>query len=352
MSGAERRGGVRIKHGMDFWGGQIRAGKSLAWAARGVYIQNMRKQRCRLFLLGWMSLVAWFWAGRLSGETGVPEVKLTGIVNLPDYKRALIESKPTDARFKQTNFQILKEGEREGLIEVSEIDPVKGVARVRLQAGKTNAIVTLQLDGESRTPGTTNLQAGTSLQLHEASLEQVLSLYGKFCERTLLRPSLTADPVTLRAAPGNKPEAALVLQKALLAQGMTNIPDGKKFMMVLPVERAAMADPLSERIKPPARRPGESETKDASIVPAGEINFPGIDCNQFLFYYAALAFDGRVVDPQAPLLRNTEPIHLISQTPLTREEAIYALNTLFEWQNIKVIPSGSNYVKAVRMAPR
>lgn len=312
----------------------------------------MRKKRCRLFLLGWINLVVCFWAGRACGETGVPEVKLTGIVNLPGYKRALIESKPTGVGFEQKSFQILKEGEREETIEVMEIDSVKGTARVGLPAGKTNAIVTLQMDGKPSTPGTNHFQSGTSIQLHDASLEQVLRLYGEFCERTLLRPSLTAEPFTLQATPGNKAEAALVLQKALLAQGITNIPDGKKFMMVLPVERAAMADPRSDQLKSSAPPAKESAKEGAGIVPAGEICIPGADCTQALIFYAQLAYGDRRLDPQAPVLRNVELIHLITQTPVTREEAIYAMETLFEWQNIKVIPSGSNYVKAVQMAPR
>jgi hypothetical protein len=332
-----RDGGVRIKRGMDFLGGRIRAGKNLAWAARGVYIQHMRKKRCRRFLLGWMSLVVWVWVGRVFGEAGVSEVKLTGIVNLPGYKRALIG-----------NSQILKEGERQGAIEVVEIDTVKGIARLRLPAGKTNTIVTLRLDVESGTPGTNQFQGGTSIQLHNASLEEVLRLYGDFCERTLLLPSLTAEPITLQATVGNNAEAALVLQKALLAQGITTIPDGKKFMMVLPVERAAMAHPRSDQLKSSAQGP---------TVPAGEFGSPDVDWVQAARFYEALSGEDRQMEgsePGKPMVIPGPPdlIHFFIQTPLTREEALYAFKTVLDFHNIKITHIGTNLFKVEHEFPK
>ena len=79
------------------------------------------------------------------------------------------------------------------------------------------------------------------------------------------------------------------------------------------------------------------------VIPAGEINFPGVDINQFLLFYGQLV--GRTV------LRPTAmPAGLITfktETPLTKSEAIHALNEVLAMNGITMINVDEKFVKAV-----
>jgi hypothetical protein len=44
-------------------------------------------------------------------------------------------------------------------------------------------------------------------------------------------------------------------------------------------------------------------------------------------------------------------IRLTTQTPLTKEEAIYALDTVFRLGGIKVVPAEDGFMKAVELPP-
>jgi general secretion pathway protein D len=88
---------------------------------------------------------------------------------------------------------------------------------------------------------------------------------------------------------------------------------------------------------PPQNRPPEQ------IIGAGEINFPATDIGQVLDIYADLV--GRTI-LRASNLPST-PITLKTRTPLTKTEAIEALDTVLAMNGITMINVGDKFVKAV-----
>ena len=93
--------------------------------------------------------------------------------------------------------------------------------------------------------------------LDNADIEPVLALYSEFTQRTLLKPLLGGIPwFTLQATAMNRAEAALVLEKALDAREIASIPDGTRFLMVVPKRQAATVKPRSLELK-------SSQPKDA-----------------------------------------------------------------------------------------
>ena len=78
------------------------------------------------------------------------------------------------------------------------------------------------------------------------------------------------------------------------------------------------------------------------MIPAGNINFQGVDVSQVLEVYAKLV--GRT------LLRAglpTASIVLKTETPLTKTEAIEALQAVLALNGISVVNIGDKFVKVV-----
>ena len=79
------------------------------------------------------------------------------------------------------------------------------------------------------------------------------------------------------------------------------------------------------------------------MIPAGNINFQGVDVSQVLEVYAKLV--GRT------LLRAGLPsasIVLKTETPLTKSEAIEALQAVLSLNGISVVNIGDKFVKVLR----
>ena len=78
------------------------------------------------------------------------------------------------------------------------------------------------------------------------------------------------------------------------------------------------------------------------------LEFRGADLSQVLLLYAHLT--GSKFRPGEGLPSGPQ-IHLTSQTPLTKEEAIYALDTVFRLGRIGVVTNEEGFLKAVRLRP-
>ena len=94
----------------------------------------------------------------------------------------------------------------------------------------------------------------------------------------------------------------------------------------------------------PATAPATSATNAApeETIPPGLIDFSGVDVNQVLDVYAKLV--------NRTILRANLPdakIVLKTQTPLTRSEAIQALQAVLALNNVSVINIGDKFVKAL-----
>jgi general secretion pathway protein D len=109
-----------------------------------------------------------------------------------------------------------------------------------------------------------------------------------------------------------------------------------------------MTSPLQPRVPAPGITNAAAGTTNASqeVLPAGTIRFPATDLNQVLQIYAELV--GRTVLRPANL--GAPLITLTTQTPLTKKEAIEALDTVLGMNGITMINVGDKFVKAVPTA--
>lgn len=108
-----------------------------------------------------------------------------------------------------------------------------------------------------------------------------------------------------------------------------------------------MVVPQSEakRVKP---RSSEINRKSGEVVPDGMIKLEGAPLIQVFEIYAKLK--GRKADhafaaPSAPLVFN-------GATTLTVDELLYALDTLFSWQYLEVVPVGDDMLRLAPISER
>lgn len=181
----------------------------------------------------------------------------------------------------------------------------------------------------------------TGLSLESADVETVLGFYAELTGRTVLRPSAIGKPLfTLSRSSTNRAELAGAIEKALADKGIATIPDGDKFVMIVPQSWSSIVKPNS----PPATN--SLRVVDENVVfPPGTINFPAADLADVAKIYSEIV--GKKLDRQNSVGLMGKTITLKSQNALTKEQIIYAMETLFAWQGIKMVPSDTNSIKAV-----
>jgi hypothetical protein len=266
-----------------------------------------------------------------------PAPALTGIVNLPDLKLALLEA--ASPRPGPSVGLILAPGEREGNVRVISVHPEAGA--IQLGSRISTNLFSLRFQDATR-----HLEPGRfGLLFEHAPINQALMVYQQLAGRTLLvHPSLPPVSFSLNATVTNRTEAARVLEKEFAAQGITTVPDGGKFTMLVPKSQLAAARPRSSEIRPASPPAGKGNTNES--IPPGVIHFQGISPDQAAAIYAELL--GRKLDRTTPLPPTTTALLQIkTETPLSREEAQYALEVLFAWQGFKLVPSGDEFLKPV-----
>ena len=306
----------------------------------------MKKPFCVLALLSLLPVL-------LSGQDIWNNIKLTGIANLPGYKRALFLD---DSKRLQHWSAILGEGERQEEVEVLQINAEACSVKIRMNEA-TKELMLFGLD-QTNKPGPMPTNEAGTIVLRGASLDQVLILYSLFINRTVLQPSLLVAPFNLNVPATNRMEAAIALEKAMAEEQLSIVPDGNKFVLVVPTAQAKRATPGSSWINSPPPSAPVKEDKDLGedvstvrpgIVPAGEVNFPWMDIHQVLEVYTQLI--GCKLDRDASVIPSVN-ITLRTRTPFSKEEAIYAFDTLFRLNGITVIPAGKGMVKAVPFAAK
>jgi hypothetical protein len=283
----------------------------------------------RISMLAVLSLVALTFVS--FGQEPPAEPRLVGIIDLPDFKRAVLElSTPRGSR---RNILILAEGQRDGLTEVDRINPREGSVDLRVQ----HKSLPIRLAAEAKLE---ELGIGFA----DAELSTVLTLYQQFVTRTGLRsPHLQKCSFTLHLSATNQAAAASALENALVAKGITTIPDGEKFVMIVPKSEVSTARPGAAAIKFPGPT-GSQFTVSPEDLPAGTIDFRDANLAQVAMIYAEML--GRKLERGQPL-RPGATIALYTQTMLTKAEALYALETLFRWEGLKMEPVGADGVKLV-----
>lgn len=289
-------------------------------------------------------LLLWLGSSLAAAATNLPLPKVTGIINLPGCKQALLESPNPGSPSHRTETAMLQEGQEQDGLQVVQIDAEAGAVTVKRKG--IDSAVTIQMMGVTNFSGPGSKTTHPTIQLQEAPLNEVLGLYGYCANRTVLHPTLAATTFTLNAAATNLAEAVVVFSKALEEHGFATVLDGEKFIMVVPADKMSMALPHSAEIKsepgtkPPVMNPGE--------ISAGELNFPAIDIRQAATIYAEL-LGRRRLDWTEPF-PSTGLISVHTQTPLSKAEAIYLLETLFRWEGVKLVPVGKDLVKGVRIS--
>lgn len=283
-----------------------------------------------LLLLLWLGCAA---VPQLLATGSSSSLTLEGILGLPGQPRAILSlpaSHPGPAR-----DVILGPGQREGDIEVLRIEPLAGKVQARVYPNSQTVILSFKTQ-------TNGLPASVPcLVLDGARLEPVLRFYSLLSGRTLLRwPRLPNVAVNLSCSATNQAELTLRLEQALRDQQIASIPDGKKFLMVVPASEAATVRPRSADFKPGAAVGGSTES-----LPAGVITFIGADLNQVAPIYASLM--GRRLEDNNSVGRVAAPFNLQTQTSLTKDECLYALDTLLGWQRYKIIPVGDDLARLV-----
>lgn len=265
--------------------------------------------------------------------------RLAGIISLPDRSCAVLRL--TAAPRSPARWFILSAGQRDGDLEVLGIAADKGKADLRWAESDS---------------GTIGLRNATNLPfpgvvLEDVGLDVLLTLFGQFTNRSLLRwPELPTVTFNLRASASNQATAARALAGALVDKGLFIIPDGDKFLMVVPESEAANIKPHAPLTQPltgggnevrAAARPDPAVEGKAVLAP-GMIDFRGADVRQVASIYSVLT--GREPDlGDGPMLGRTITFH--SQTPLTKGEAVYALETLLGWSGAKLAPMSDDNLK-------
>jgi len=164
------------------------------------------------------------------------------------------------------------------------------------------------------------------------NLQSILDLYSHLTGRTvLLHPASTrlafTPPVMTNAHTLAPVEAEAMFRHAFEAQGIAVLPDGDKFVMVVPMT-------LTNSVRP---RPFDSIISAAAIAPSngppagGVIDFQGIPARTVVQIYGSLANRQPSNLDDVPLT----PIYLRTGN-LSRAEVCYALETLFEWNGLKI----------------
>jgi general secretion pathway protein D len=95
-----------------------------------------------------------------------------------------------------------------------------------------------------------------------------------------------------------------------------------------------------------APKPGATNDVAEDIIPPGEIRFQDVDANIVLEYYQELT--GRNV--LRPTSLPATKINIKTVTPLTRREAVLALDSILSMNGITMVPQGEKFVKAVPQA--
>jgi hypothetical protein len=251
---------------------------------------------------------------------------LEGIFNLPDFERCQV-NEPGSPPFSYA----LAKGHRVGNVEVITINPAEGTVEVMLWPGMRSLVLKI----------TNSPRVGISFQ--NARLLSVLELYGEIKGRSILHPFLGySRTLTLRAPAKTKVEAVEAIEAALKGEGLAVVPDGTKFVLVMPQAQAASAVPRSSLIKASAE-----EAKQPEVFSKGMLDFRNAGTWQAVRVYALLV--GRELkDPDQPWRIASSVISFRNQTTLTMEEGRYALDTLFAWEGLQMAEVGEKGIKPVR----
>lgn len=269
-------------------------------------------------------------------------LRLSGMIKVEGMKLAVLEvPRPLSQPAREI---IMGEGQREDRTELIAVYPENGTAKIHVSGESGSRLIGLK--NQNRPEGGTSI----GLALEDVSLHSVLQLLGSVSGRTVLQhPSLPTMKFTLANAVTNRAEAAQILMAALAEKQILVVPDGEKFWLVAPKAHASALNPRSTQSLAMS-----TNSAEAQLLPAGSINYQGAPVISVLMVY--IEFRGDKLDRNFPLpaLKGDfghDGIFLTMKTELTKAECLYAMETLIDWQGIKIVPAGNGLVKAVSILP-
>ena len=278
----------------------------------------------------WWVLTTMPFVGFCQAPTDNP--RLAGIVDVEDVRLAIIQpSSPPRSEV------ALREGQREGNLEVFAIDSTNRSVTATVFTNHQRSVLVL-------TAATLTNHSAPGIVLEEVRLQTVLNLFAEFSDRTILQyPGLLDVRFSLASAVTNRAEAAQILKSALSEKRIAVVPDGPKFLQIVPEE---MVSGLKPRAAELAITNTASPTTE--LIPQGSIVFTAATLPNVLAIYAE--FMGGKLDRAIPLLRDGRVIFKM-QNALTRQEVLYAFETLLDWQGVKLVPAGDGTFKAIPIVP-
>jgi len=259
----------------------------------------------------------------VGAQSADERVKLTGIADLGTNPVALFE-------IRSARGAVVKPAVYAG-------ETVEGVRVVAIHA--KSGKVSLKVDGkdsEAALAAAVETDTPATFQFNDADSRLLLDLYQQISGRTVLpSPSLPGASVSLKSGPALGKEVSLdALADALREKGIIVTPRYDKFAFATPISQvprlAQIPDP------PPAAKPGEGSKEE---IPAGLIKFSQADVRPVLDIYQELTGRTLLISPDLP----TAKITVKTQTPLTRDEAIWMLDALLYLATIKTVPEWTKF---------
>jgi hypothetical protein len=185
----------------------------------------------------------------------------------------------------------------------------------------------------------------TSLLAPPLASAATLETYGELAGKTILAPSalLSLPDSIISELPPDKTNAIAFFEGELSKNGILVVQDGPSFVRLL--RSGEWQAGLSNA---PLRGAQLRASPSKELIPAGAVNFPGTDLAQVLNIYAELK--------NRTILRTrflpSPSVRFKNQRPLTREELVYALETVLALNRISTVDDGQAFVQIVPMQLR
>ena len=258
--------------------------------------------------------------------------RLRGIVNIPGYKCALAEV-PAGIPGHERIFN-LQEGQRLGSLEIIKIDPSAGAVEAKVNG--------TDLEWKLKTAPASGV---TGIVLEDVELDSLLPLYAEMADRTVLHAALPKVSVTISFPSTNRASVSSALTNVLKQKGIVAMLDGEKFVIVVPESLVSRVEPRSAKVKSiPATPPAANDGRQNEVIPAGTIDFPAIVLPAVLPIYSEL-IGAKGVDPGGDPKYMAKTISLHTQNSMSKEEVIYALDTILALEDIKIIRTTNDLIR-------
>ncbi len=253
--------------------------------------------------------------------------RLAGIVNVTNSPQAvLVMPRPSPPAFPSPGSLQLRAGEGMNGFEVMSIDVASGT--VRLASSKSPQKTDLKL---------AQLEDGQNYAIHfeRVPLDSAIDTYQSLSGRTVIHsPQLVHADIDVHIPALQPADVPAALAKALEAHNAWLIPYADKYAFALPERHKALAESI-----PPPRRTQAADI----VVPPGLIKFIAADLPHVLEFYSQLS--GRTVLRPANLPAAKITFH--SQTPLSRDEAIWVVEAALRVAALITVPAGDKFAFVV-----